>query len=65
MIKKSENAGIKYLNDINVFIERSNTMEGVYKNINDYSPSRKIKNLIVSGDMIEDIMTKQIKNLKP
>ena len=65
MIKKSENAGIKYLNDINVFIERSNTMEGVYKNINDYSPCRKIKILIVSDDMIEDIMTKQIKNLKP
>ena len=65
MIKKSENAGIKYLNDINVFIERSNTMEGVYKNIHDYSPSRKIKILIVSDDMIEDIMTKQIKNLKP
>ena len=57
MIKKRENAGIKYLNDPNAFIECSNTMDEVYENINDYNPRRKRKILIVFDDMIADIMT--------
>ena len=52
-----ENAGIKYLNDPNAFIECSNTMDEVYENINDYNPRRKRKILIVFDDMIADIMT--------
>ena len=56
LIKKQENAGIKHLNDVNVFIECSNTMDDVYENINDYNPSRKRKILIVFDDMIADIM---------
>ena len=39
LIKKRENAGIKHLNDPKALIECSNTMDGVYKNINDYNPS--------------------------
>ena len=35
----------------------SNTMDDVYKNINDYNPIRKRKKLIVFDDMIADIMT--------
>ena len=54
LIKKHENAGIKHLNDPNRLIECSNTMDGVYKNINDYNPRRKRKNLIVFDDMIAD-----------
>ena len=54
LIKKHENGGIKHLNDPNALIERSNTMDGVYKNINDYNPRRKRKNLIVFDDMIAD-----------
>ena len=57
LIEKHENAGIKYLNDPNAFIECSNTMDDVYENINDYNPSRKRKILIVFDDMIADIMT--------
>ena len=57
LIKKHGNAGIKYLSDPNAFIECSNTMDDVYKNINDYNPSRKRKILIVFDDMIADIMT--------
>ena len=30
LIKKHKNAGTKYLNDLNVFIECSNTMDDVY-----------------------------------
>ena len=57
LIKQRENAGIKYFNDPNAFIECSNTMDDVYENIDDYNPSRKRKILIVFDDMIADIMT--------
>ena len=57
LIKKSQDAGIKHLNDANAFIECSNTMDDVYQNIDDYNPSRKRKILIVFDDMIADIMT--------
>ena len=57
LIKKRKDAGIKHLNDPNAFIECSNTMDDVYKNIHDYNPSRKRKILIVFDDMIADIRT--------
>ena len=38
-----KNAGIKYLNDPNGFIECFNTMDDVCEDINDYNPSRKRK----------------------
>ena len=47
LIKKCENAGIKYFNDPNVFIECSNTIDDVYENIDDYNPIRKRKIFIV------------------
>ena len=57
LIKNRENAGIKHVNDANTFIEYSNTMEDIYKNIDDYNPNRRRKVLIVFDDMIADIMT--------
>ena len=57
LIKKRKDAGIKHLNDPNVFIEYSNTMNDVYENIHDYNSSRKRKILIIFNDMIADIMT--------
>ena len=42
-VKKLENAGIKHLNNPDVFIESSNTMDDVYENINDYNLIRKRK----------------------
>ena len=56
MIKNGENAGIKHLNDSKAFVECSNTMDDIYKNINNYNPNRKRKTLIVFVDMIVDIM---------
>ena len=56
-MKKRENAGIKNLNDPNAFIEYSNSMDDVYKSIDDYNPKRKRKILIVFDDMIAGIMT--------
>ena len=46
-IKKREDAGIKQLNDLNAFIECSNTMDDVYENIDDYNPNKKRKLLTV------------------
>ena len=57
LIKNRENAGIKHVNDGNAFIECSNTMDDVYKSINDYNPNKRRKILIVFDDMIADIMT--------
>ena len=57
MIKKRKDAGIKHLNDPDTFMECLNTMDDVYENIHDYNSSRKRKILIVSDDMISDIMT--------
>ena len=54
LIKKGENAGIKHLNDPNALIECSNTLDGIYKNINDYNPRRKRTILIVFDDMIAE-----------
>ena len=57
MIKNRENAGIKHVNDPKAFIECSNTMGAVYKNIDDYNPNRRRKILIVFDDMIADLVT--------
>ena len=56
LIKKHEDAEKKHFNDPNAFIECSDTMDDVYKNVNDYNPNRKRKILIVLDDMIVDIM---------
>ena len=55
MIKKREDAGIKYFNNLNAFIKWPNTIDDINENINDYNLSRKRKNLIVFDDMIADI----------
>ena len=57
VIKKCEFVGRKYCNDPNAFLECSNRIDDVYQNINDYSPHRKRKILIVFDDMIADIIT--------
>ena len=57
LIKKRKDVGIKHLNDSKAFIECSNIMDDVYKNINDYKTSRKRKTLIVFDDMIVDVMS--------
>ena len=57
LIKKRQDAGIKHLNDLNAFIESSNTMDNVYENIDDYNTNKERKVLIVFDDMIADIMS--------
>ena len=56
LTKKSEEARIKHLNNPNVFIECSNTMDDVYENIDDYNSNRRRKILTAFDDMIADVM---------
>ena len=60
MINKGEGVGIDHFNDPKAFIEYSNEMHDVYKNINGYNVDKNRKILIVFDDMIADI----IKNKK-
>ena len=56
-MKKREDVGTKHLNDPETFIEYYNTMDDVYKDIDECNPSRERKVLIVFDNMIADIMT--------
>ena len=55
LINKREGVGIDHFNDPKAFIEYSNDMSDVYKNINGYNPDKENKMLIVFHDMIADI----------
>ena len=57
LIKKRENIGLKNLKDSKAFIENSNNMQDVYKNIEEYNPSRKCNVSIISNDTIADMIS--------
>ena len=63
LIKKREKVGLDHFNDPKAFMEYSNDMQDVYKNIKDYNPGKKRKILIVFDDMIADIINN--KKLNP
>ena len=56
LIKKRENIGLKHFNNLKAFIEYSNDMRDVYKNIDHYNPDKENKILIVFDDMIADMI---------
>ena len=56
LINKRESVGLKHFNDPKAFIEYSNDMHDVYKNIDDYNPDKENKILIVFDDMIADMI---------
>ena len=47
---------MKHFNDPKAFIEYSNDMQDVYKNINEYNVDKECKILIVFDDMIADMI---------
>ena len=47
---------MKYFNDSKAFIEYSNDMKDVFKNIDMYNPDKENKILIVFDDMIADMI---------
>ena len=52
LINKRESIGLKHLNDPKAFIDYSNDMQDVYKNIDEYNAEKERKLLIVFDDMI-------------
>ena len=56
LVNKRESVGIKHFKDPKAFIEYSNDMHDVYKNIDEYSPDKENKILIVFDDMIADMI---------
>ena len=55
-INKHEKVGLNHFNDPKAFIEYSNDMQDVYKNIEDYNPIKKRIILIIFDDMIADMI---------
>ena len=62
LIKKRENIRLKHFNDPKSFIEYSNDMHDVYKNIDHYNPDKENKILIVFDDMIADMINNKTLN---
>ena len=63
LIKKREDVVTKNFNDSKAFIEYSNDMDNIYKNIKEYKPNKKRKILIVFDDKIADMLSN--KKLNP
>ena len=61
-INKRESTGLKYFNNSKAFIEYTNDMNNIYKNIEEHNPNKKQKILIVF-DMIADMLNN--KKLNP
>ena len=54
LVNKRESVGINHFKDPKAFIEYSNDMHHVYKNIDDYNADKEHKILIVFDDMTAD-----------
>ena len=59
IFNKWESTGLRHLNDSKVFIEDSNDIDDVYKNIEECNSSKKLKILIVFDDMIADMLSNE------
>ena len=64
LINKRESTDLKYLNDSKAFIEFSNEINDIYKNIEEYNSNKRGKILIVLDDMIADILSNKKLNPK-
>ena len=56
LINKRESMGLTHFNDPKAFTEYSNSMQDVYKNIEEYNISKKRKILIIFDDTIADMI---------
>ena len=63
LINKREKVGLNHYDDPKAFMEYSNDMQDVYKNIEHYNPRKNRKVLIVFEDMIADMINN--KKLNP
>ena len=63
LINKRKKVGLDHFKDLRAFMEYSNDMQDVCKNIEDYNPNIRRKILIVFDDMIADMINN--KKLNP
>ena len=63
IFNRREKVGVDHFNDSKAFMEYSNDMRYLYKNIEEYNLGKKRKILIVSEDMIADMINN--KKLNP
>ena len=56
LTNKREKVGLDDFKNCKAFMENSNDMEDIYKNIENYNPRKKRKILIVFDDMIADMI---------
>ena len=62
-MNKQESTGLRHFNDSKAFIEYSNDMDDIYKNIEEHNLNKKPEIWIVFDDMITDMLTN--KELNP
>ena len=55
LINGKEKVGIKELKNLEAFIGCSQAIDDIYQNLEDYSPTKKRKKLIVFDDVIADM----------
>ena len=60
LINKRESVGINRFNNPKAFIEYSNGMRDIYKNIDEFNPDKGNNILIVFDDMIADMIHNKI-----
>ena len=56
LINKTENIGLKHFNDSKAFIEYTNNMQDVYKNIDEFNTCKERKILLFFDDLIADVI---------
>ena len=57
LIKRRKNTGLKIFNNFKAFIECTNDIDDIYKNMEEYNPNNKHKMLTVFNDMITDMFS--------
>ena len=63
LINKREGVGINHFKDLKAFIEYSNDMCNVFKNINHYNLDKGNKTLIVFDEMITDMIQNKLNSI--
>ena len=64
LINKRESTDLKYLNNLKAFIEYSNYMVDICKNIENYNSNKMRKKIIVFDVMIADLLSDKKLNPK-
>ena len=62
LINKRKSTVLRHLNDSKVFIENSNDIDDIYKNIEEYNPNKERKILIAFDDIIADMSSNKKRN---